>query len=101
MDNLFIQETHIDRTQNVRVAEIEIYETFTDNKGVLFRSLQSEYGRCIGKAYIDQSDGTTKAVGWVFIAKRRYEHSDETYLAEVWITVHRALPTRTIEYQYA
>jgi hypothetical protein len=98
--NLFIQETYINRTENYRFGESDVYESGYADKGRLFKRLQSEYGRCESRVYIDTDTGT-KPIGWVFVGKSKYDDSDDTYLREVWVTLHEAPPTKTIEYHYA
>ena len=95
---LYVSETFINRTEGHRFSESEPCETFTDSPGELFRSMREEYGRCIGKVYIDKG---TRAIGWVFEKRMAYEDdSRTTYLREVWVTVHDAEPTRSVEYHY-
>jgi hypothetical protein len=100
-DNLWVQESFIDRTQGHRFGDSDVYETFTDNRAELFRAMQGEYGRCISKVYIDVDGGSPKGIGWVFEKKIRYDDTDERYMQEVWVTLHQAPPTRTVEYHYA
>ena len=69
------------------LGESDFYETFTDNKGELFKSLQKEYGRCVSKMYIDLKDGSTKEIGWVFQKRKKYEDCEKTFLLETWIQV--------------
>ncbi len=62
--------------------------------------MRREYGRCVGRVYHDTPSGT-KAIGWVFQSRVLYEGERKaTYLREVWVTVHTAPPTRTVEYHY-
>ena len=57
--------------------------------GELYRSAQSEYGRCMSKIYVDREEGTPKPVGWYFVKRDRYDdyYSNETYLRGAWVTV--------------
>jgi hypothetical protein len=87
MENIYIQETWIDQKNKSIIGETDIYETFTDNKGDLFRSLQNEYGRCVSKIFIDDLDGKTKQVGWVFEKKQKYDDVNEFFILETWITI--------------
>ena len=48
--------------------------------------------------YMDKKDGTTKKIGWVFEKKNHYTNSDETYMQETWIELHKTKPKKTIEY---
>ena len=98
MKNLWIIEQHFSVDQNgtrYGLGDTEWYETFTDNKGELFRSLQKEHGRA-GKMYIDTEDGP-KQIGWVFKKRRRYADCFDTYIHEVWVSVSTTQPeTRQI-----
>ena len=97
---LFIQETFINKTRNARIGETEVYQAFTDEIGKLYRDLVREYGRCRGKVYIDRVARAPMAIGWTFEKRVKYDDSPETYLREVWVSVHSAKPTKTIEYHY-
>ncbi len=97
---LFAQETWINATAGYSIGESDVYETFTDNRGELYRAMVRSYGRCTGKVYVDTPQGP-RAVGWVFCKRQRYDDSPETFLLETWVTVHTSKPTRTIEYHYA
>lgn len=93
MKNLWIIEQHFaERRDGDRygLGDTEWYETFTDNKGELFRSLQKEHGRA-SKMYIDTKDGA-KQIGWVFSKRRRYDDCADTYTHEVWISVSTTRP---------
>ena len=104
MGNIYIQEDYIDATdpeKPVRCGDSgDVYETWTDDLGDLYRSLVREYGRCTGSVYIDRTDGTTVKVGWVFQKRVKYDQGDGSYLRETWVTVHEKPPTKTIEYHY-
>lgn len=112
LGNLWIEETYINQTKGYQFGSTGVYETWTDDKGKLFRSLQKEYGRCVSRVYRDTDEGT-KSIGWVF--EKRMEYDDgpypryddygnrvkpDTYVREVWVTLHQAPPTKTIEYHY-
>ena len=98
---LWIQETFEDGTQETIFGESDVYESYTDSKGELFRSCLREWGRCRGKIYIDTPE-QAKPIGWVFESRLKYEDAPgETYLRRVWVTVHTGPPTKTIEYHYA
>lgn len=88
MNNLFIKETYVNATENYIIGDSDGYfESFTADKGELYRDLVSEYGRCTGKVYVDLPEGKAKEVGWVFIKRMKYEDANETYLREVWVTI--------------
>lgn len=104
--NLYAQKTYIDLSQGkdgrgAIYGESDVFETFTSDRGELFRSCVREYGRCTGKIYIDRVDGKTHAIGWVFVKRRKYDDCNKTFLAETWVTVHEKPPTKTITYYYA
>lgn len=85
-----VSEVYINATRGYRFGESEPYEPYTDNIGKLFLSYQREFGRCTSKVYVDTDHGP-KAIGWVFVKKMRYEDArskNDTYVREVWVTVH-------------
>ena len=102
MSNLFISESHVNRTKGYLYSDIEPYETWADidQLGDLYHSLQKDYGRCISSMYIDHSDRVkTQKIGWVFLRRAQYEDTKETYLQETWITVFvRNAETGRLEY---
>jgi len=98
---LYAQEVWLNATEGFGCGETDVYETFTDNVGELYRAMQSEYGRCVSRVYVDRADGTPRPIGWVFQRRRRYTDTGETYLAETWVTVHEGPPTKTTKYHYA
>jgi hypothetical protein len=94
---LIIREFFVNDTENRSFGEGDWYEPYTDNLSELYRSLRSEYGRCIGKVYIDTPDGTPDAIGWIFCkrmvyegARKPYQKSDY-YTRHVWVTYQHAL----------
>ena len=99
-DNLYIQETYINKTKGYRFGESDVYESAYDDKGDLFRALRREYGRCASRVYVDTDKGS-KPIGWVFEGRAKYDDCNETYLRETWVTIHDAPPTKTVEYHYA
>ena len=88
MGNIYVQETYLATIEGVTSVSGEgnIYESFTDNKGKLFRNCQKEFGGCTGKIYNDVDNN--KAFGWVFAKKVKYEDVDEYYLQEVWVHLY-------------
>ena len=82
--------------RNLIEGESDVYETKYDTAGALFRGLQKDAGRCVGRIYHDDHG----PIGWVFEKKTEYEDTGEPYLLETWVTVHTALPTRTVKYHY-
>ena len=69
---IWLEEEWVNETKGYRCGSSGIYESFTDNVGVLFRELQKEYGRCISKVYIDTKTGV-RPVGWVFQRRETYQ----------------------------
>lgn len=55
--------------------------------GKLYKACAREYGRCIGKMYIDGEDGSPKPIGWVFVKLEEYTDTKEKYLQETWVEV--------------
>lgn len=96
---LHVQESFVNATEGHRFGDSPVYETDMDTPGEIYRHAVREYGRCTGKVYIDAADGV-KAVGWVFVKRGRYEDTGDTYLREVWVTVHDAPETVTREHHY-
>jgi hypothetical protein len=58
------------------------------DKARFYKMLVTEYGRCVGKAYV--GDGIHS--GWVFVKKAQYSDCKETYLQETWITFASVTP---------
>lgn len=88
---MFIIETHVNDTENRFISGPFHTETFTDNIGELFQSLQKEYGRCVSKMYRDLKDGSTQVIGWVFSKQRQYEDCRETYQHTVWVELAKSI----------
>jgi hypothetical protein len=99
-ENLWVQETFLDAEKGYITGESPVYETYIDDLGEMFRVARSEHGRCIGKVYINGPDDKPIQIGWTFVKRRRYDDSNDTYLQEVWVTVHEApdTVTRTAHY---
>lgn len=53
MANLYIQEQFVNTTQQCLSGDSDVYETYHEKRGELFRSLQKEHGRCIGLMHVD------------------------------------------------
>jgi hypothetical protein len=89
---LQIQESFVNATKGTRFGDSDWYEPYTDDLGELYRSLRSEYGRCVSKVYVDTAGGEAKAIGWVFHKRMEYEDAhhcrpdERSYLREVWVT---------------
>ena len=97
MTNLYVEANWINASEGHRAGDSDVYETFTEDRGELYHAMQREYGRCVGKVYVD--DG--QPIGWVFQKRKQYDDSPETFLLETWVTVHSGPPTKTIENHYA
>ena len=96
---IYLAKDHVNATEGYLAEQVAPYETCFTDKGKLYKSLMREYGRCVGKVYIDK-DGKQLSVGWVFQKRRKYDDCNKTFLQEVWATLHSAPPTRTVEYHY-
>ena len=99
MDNILIKETWVNEDQNCINGCSEVYETYTDNIGDLFRTLQCEYGKCTSKMYIDL-DNVSHAIGWVFEKIAHYTDTREPYKLVTWVELHNSRPVTTIENDY-
>ena len=85
--------------KRVGLGGTDVYETRYESTGDLYRSCMKEYGRCIGKMYIDKVGllGTpigAQQVGWIFL-KRAPENDG---CIETWVTVFTEPPVRTVAY---
>lgn len=98
--NLFASEVYLNATEGRGIGESGVYETFADTPGELYRAYVKEYGRCVGKVYVDLPNAPATPVGWVFQGRDKYEDTGETYLREVWVTLHDAPDTVTREHHY-
>lgn len=76
-------------------------ESAFENKGDLYRSCLKEYGRCTGKLYIDDSNDKPKQIGWCFSKREKYSDSNESFLMETFISIHKDYPVTTVKYHYA
>jgi len=97
---IFIRETFINATEGYKIGNTEVYDTCQTTPGPLFRDLQKEHGRCVSKLYLDVKGGGRKAIGWVFHKRRMYTDCDTAYLQETRVDLHKAKPTKTIEYYH-
>jgi hypothetical protein len=99
--NLHVQETFVNEDRQGTFGESEVYATPFEAPGELFRSLQSEWGRCVSKVYIDRAGRGAQPIGWVFESIARYDDTGEPYKRHVWARVHLKPPTVTTTYHYA
>ena len=96
MSKLLVQEEWVNATKGYRTGSSEIYETWCETVGELFKAMQKEYGRCKGKVYI----GENTHIGWVFEKLEHYTDTNEPYLLETWVTVHNSPPVKVLEVDY-
>jgi hypothetical protein len=98
--SLWIKETFVNATEGHLFGESDVYESFADTPGELYRSCLKEYGRCTGKVYVDLPGKPATPVGWVFEGRQKYEDTGESYLREVWVSIHDKPDTVTRESHY-
>ena len=91
MNNLFIKETYVNESNNYIIGESEWYETFTDNKSVLYKSLLKEFGKP-QKMFKDTKEGKMIQVGWIFTKNKRYDDTNEIYKQSTWVSVSKTEP---------
>jgi hypothetical protein len=96
---LLVQESWVDTTRNVCLGDSEVYESWCETTGELFRAARAEHGRCTGKVYVGGGD-KVQAIGWVFVKRQKYEGTPDTFLLETWVTVHKRHPVTTISHEY-
>lgn len=96
---IHIQESYVNATKHHGIGDTDVYDTGQTDRGELFRSLMKEYGRCISKVHVDTEEHVL-TIGWVFQKRVKYEDCNETYLQEVWVTLHTEPPTKTTKYHY-
>lgn len=98
--NIWIHESFVNASKGWRFADQEAYETFTNDLGKLFRSLQKTYGKA-SSIYIDQPSGKPpRKIGWCFSKLVPYSDCSEFYLQEVWITVFQSQPIKHIHWEF-
>lgn len=69
-------------TDNAFRSGHDEYST-TSIKG-LFADLRREHGRCDSKVYVDNLEGASHQVGWVFV---RNASDSKSHLVETWVNV--------------
>ena len=92
---MLVSEEFVNEDEQCRFGCGEPYEPWTEDLGKLFRSYRKEFGRCTGKVYID-TDAGTKAIGWVFQKRARYEDCNDTYLQTCWVTLYKHWEQRVV-----
>lgn len=108
MTSYEVKETYINRTDNVRFGDSGGWiPALATSRAELFLDCQKEYGRCIGKVYVDEKvfsgcaafgvivppKYVTREVGWVFEKNMVYEdmqyrkprRKEDIYRREVWV----------------
>jgi len=100
MSNLYISEQYFNIDEQYCYADGPIYETAYTDVGSLYRALQKMYGRCTGKIMSPCFGQQATAVGWIFRSRVKYEGGNDTFLREVWVTVHESEPERKVTYHY-
>ena len=93
---LYVQENWINATKGYSCGQSEVYQTWCETKGELFKAMQKEYGKCVSKMYI----GDNTHIGWVFEKLEHYTDTNEPYIMQTWVSVHNSPPKKTIEYDY-
>ena len=94
--NIWLQEEYVNKTQGYRVGSSEVFESRFETKSEVYQYCLKEFGKCVGKVYV----GEGQHIGWIFQKLVKYEDSKEKYLQEVWVSLHKGLPTTTISYDY-
>ena len=84
MTNIMLKEILVNESEGRLIEMTEIYESFTDSRKTLFRSLQRDYGRCVSKVYAGD-----KPIGWVFEKTTRYDDTGDPFIMHTWITTHQ------------
>lgn len=102
---ILCSEEQVNVTEGYRYGRGEVYETYCDTPGELFRACQREHGRCVSSVYADSADaasngGKPRRIGWVFQKQARYEDSGEPFILETWVVLHDALPEKKTTYHY-
>jgi hypothetical protein len=96
---MYAEETWINETEDCKVGNSGLYETFTDNIKRLFTAYQSQFGRCLGRMY-ETIKGVDTAIGWVFEKREQYTDCKEYYTQQTWVTLHNSKPVTTVKCDY-
>jgi len=97
---LWVQVDYVNRTEGYRYGGDDPFKSNCYTLGEVYASFLGEYGRCIGKVYIDEG-AIARPIGWAFLKRQKYDDCEDTFLVETWVTVHIGPPTDTREYHYA
>ncbi len=87
--------------RSVLMGYSDPYESYFTSPSQAYKESVRLFGRCISKIYIYDKDHPNKPIhiGWVFRNRVPYEDvKTETYLREVWVTLHDGPPVKTIKY---
>ena len=97
-----VRETYINATKGHRFGDSGGWiDAHADTVGGAFRAARAEFGRCVGKVYVDTTGGGAKQVGWVFQKRMRYDDDPkDSYLREVWVEVAESVvvPEEVVRY---
>lgn len=100
-NNFWVGITQVNKTERYGLSDTEYHETKYDNTSELYRALVKEYGRCIGRLYVDMKDDSTKHIGWVFVKRMRYDDVPETFLCETWVSIYTEKPRAVMIEKFA
>jgi len=95
---IIVSMTFVDATRDLRVGEEGPDDSNCDSVKELFKKVNKEYGKCVSSIFRD-IPGTkdVERIGWVFQKRVPYSDIKETYLQEVWVSLHKEMP-RTITF---
>ena len=85
----FLRKTQVNETAGHIFNDGDWERAYT-NKARLFLDLQRDHGRCTGKMYRDQKNGSPVQVGWVFEKRECYSDTrglrpQDFFLCETWV----------------
>lgn len=91
---LTIRCTYVNQSKAFIYAEDDQPQVaFTNNRGELFRALQSEFGTCTGKCYRSFLNDRSTVIGYTFEQKVQYSDyqgkGERFYIQETWVDVRR------------
>jgi hypothetical protein len=110
---MLVELEHVNATEGVHISEpyIEVYGG-VKTIGDVYRMMLSEYGRCLGKIYVDTTvsvkdhgcgahpETKTIAIGWTFLKRQRYDDDPtRSFLLETWVTLLKSRPQLVYDYQ--
>jgi hypothetical protein len=87
MDKIFVQEEFVNETEGYRSGESDPFESRFESAGEAFKYYRKEFGRPVSKIYVDTPEGS-RAIGWVFVKRVKYDDCKDTFLQAAWITLH-------------